>query len=53
MAMRDISLLLKKDWQGDSLSPLLFNLVVDTLTKMLTKAAHSNLIQGLCPAIFP
>lgn len=33
--------------QGDPLSPLLFNLVVDVLTKMLSKASSRNLIKGL------
>lgn len=35
--------------QGDPLSPLLFNLVVD----VLTKAASHNLVRGLCPDVFP
>jgi hypothetical protein len=33
--------------QGDPLSPILFNLVADVLTKMLDKAAKENLIVGL------
>jgi hypothetical protein len=33
--------------QGDSLSPLLFNIVVDVLTKMLQKVARDYLIKGL------
>jgi hypothetical protein len=33
--------------QGDPLSPLLFNLVVDVLTRMLQKVANSGLIKGL------
>ena len=33
--------------QGDPLSPLLFNLVVDVFTKMLTKACTQGLISGL------
>jgi hypothetical protein len=33
--------------QGDPLSPLLFNLVGDVLTRMLIKAAEKNLIKGL------
>lgn len=39
--------------QGDPLSPLLFNLVVDVLTKMLIKASFHNLIKGLCPEVQP
>ena len=35
--------------QGDPLSLLLFNLVVDVLTRMLAKAADQQLISGLCP----
>lgn len=33
--------------QGDPLSPLLFNLVGDVLTKMLMKGARQGLIRGL------
>jgi hypothetical protein len=33
--------------QGDPLSPLLFNLVVDVLTRMLVRAIESRLIGGL------
>lgn len=33
--------------QGDPLSPLLFNLVVDVLIRMLSKAADTNLIKKL------
>jgi len=33
--------------QGDPLSPLLFNLVIDVFTKILIKAARANMIQGL------
>jgi retron-type reverse transcriptase len=33
--------------QGDSLSPLLFNIVVDVLTKMLQKVARDYLIKDL------
>ena len=39
--------------QGDPISPLLFNLVVDVLTKMLSKAANSGLIAGLCTEVCP
>jgi hypothetical protein len=39
--------------QGDPISPLLFNLVVDVFTKMLVKAAGHNLIAGLCPEVCP
>ena len=37
--------------QGDPLSPLLFNLVVDVFTRMLMKAARFNLIKGLLPEV--
>jgi hypothetical protein len=33
--------------QGDPLSPLLFNLVGDVLTRMLMKSANMGLIKGL------
>jgi hypothetical protein len=35
--------------QGDPLSPIMFNLVADIFTRMLMKAARSNLVvcQGL------
>lgn len=33
--------------QGDPLSPLLFNLVGDAFSKMLSKAASKGLVQGL------
>jgi hypothetical protein len=39
--------------QGDPLSPLLFNLVVDVLTRMLIKASNANLIRGLCYNLCP
>lgn len=32
--------------QGDPMSPLLFNLVVDVLTRMLIKASQQHLIEG-------
>ncbi|CAN6218645.1 unnamed protein product [Urochloa humidicola] len=35
--------------QGDALSPLLFNIAVDTLAKMVRKAQENNLIEGLAP----
>jgi hypothetical protein len=35
--------------QGDLLSPLLFNLVVDALSDMLTRASNAGAIQGLVP----
>jgi len=38
--------------QGDPVSPLLFNLVADVFTRMLMKAASTNLISGLLPHIF-
>jgi mannosylglycoprotein endo-beta-mannosidase len=34
--------------QGDPLSPLLFNFVVDIFTRMLSKVASHNLVRGLC-----
>jgi hypothetical protein len=33
--------------QGDPISPLLFNLVGDVLTRMLDKAARSGLVKGM------
>jgi hypothetical protein len=39
--------------QGDPLSPLLFNLVVDALTKMLSKAAGKGLVKGLLEQFRP
>jgi hypothetical protein len=33
--------------QGDPLSPILFNLVVDVLNRMLGKAAEAGLVRGL------
>ena len=38
--------------QGDPLSPLVFNLVVDVFTKMLTKAANQGIISGLLTDLF-
>jgi hypothetical protein len=35
--------------QGDPLSPLLFNLVVDALATILTKARDAGMIKGLIP----
>jgi hypothetical protein len=35
--------------QGDPISPLLFNLVGDVLTKMWQKGAGNDLIRGLLP----
>jgi hypothetical protein len=35
----------------DPLSPLLFDQVVDVVTRMLAKAAKACLIKGLCSAI--
>lgn len=34
--------------QGDPLSPLLFNLVVDVFVRMLVKGGQVGLIKGLC-----
>jgi hypothetical protein len=39
--------------QGDPLSPLLFNLVVDALTKMLTRPADRGLVVGLLERFTP
>ena len=39
--------------QGDPLSPLLFDMVVDVLTRMLYKAVHNGLISGLCSDLYP
>jgi hypothetical protein len=39
--------------QGDPLSPLLFNFVVDIFTRLLSKAMANNLIQGLCTDVVP
>jgi hypothetical protein len=39
--------------QGDPLSPLLFDQVVDALTRMLVKASTAGLIKGLCSDICP
>ena len=35
--------------QGDPLSPLLFNLVADALSAMLSRACAAGIIQGLVP----
>ena len=37
--------------QGDPLSPLLFNLVVDVFTKMVIRAARHRIISGLLPNV--
>jgi hypothetical protein len=37
--------------QGDSLSPLLFNLVVDALATILEKATEAGMIKGLIPEL--
>jgi hypothetical protein len=39
--------------QGDPCSPILFNLVADVFTKMLSKAAFAGLIRGLLPQVVP
>jgi hypothetical protein len=39
--------------QGDPLSPLLFNVVVDDLTKMLAKVAEKGLVKGLLEQFRP
>jgi hypothetical protein len=38
--------------QGDPLSPLLFNLMVDVFTRMLSKAASKGHIIGLLSSIY-
>ena len=35
--------------QGDPLSPMLFNLVADALSTMLSRASAAGVIQGLVP----
>jgi hypothetical protein len=40
-------------WQGDPLSSILFNYVVDVLTRMMMKAVDRGLIRGLCPELCP
>jgi hypothetical protein len=39
--------------QGDPLSPLLFNLVVDVFTRLLIKAARKEYIVGLMDSLYP
>jgi len=39
--------------QGDPLSPILFNLVADCLTRMIIKAQHNGLFTGLIDHIIP
>jgi hypothetical protein len=39
--------------QGDLLSPLLFNLVVDVFSRMLVKVAANGHITGLLGALYP
>ena len=38
---------------GDPSSPILFNLVADVFSKMLSKAAYAGLIRGLLPQVVP
>jgi hypothetical protein len=38
--------------QGDPLSPLLFNIIVDCLTRMIIKAQQNNLVTGLVEHLF-
>jgi hypothetical protein len=40
-------------WQGDLLSSILFNYVVDVLTRMMMKAVDRGLIRGLCTELCP
>jgi hypothetical protein len=39
--------------QGDPSSPILFNLVADVFSKMLSKAVAARLIRGLLPQVVP
>jgi hypothetical protein len=39
--------------QGDPLSPLIFNLVVDVFTRILIKAAAKNYITGFLDSLYP
>jgi hypothetical protein len=39
--------------QGDPLSPLLFNLVVDVFTRMLSKAVRQHYLSGLMTDLYP
>jgi hypothetical protein len=39
--------------QGDPIAPLLFNCVVDVISRMLVKGTDSGLIRGLCPNFIP
>lgn len=39
--------------QGDPVSPLLFNLVADVFTRMLTRAAQHSHIRGLMTRLYP
>jgi hypothetical protein len=39
--------------EGDPLSPLLFNLVVDVFTRMLSKVANKGYITGLLSSLHP
>jgi hypothetical protein len=39
--------------QGDPLSPLLFNLVVDVFIRMLSRAANGGYIRGLMTSLYP
>jgi hypothetical protein len=39
--------------QGDPLSPLLFNLVIDVFTRMISKAARKRYIHGFMTNLYP
>lgn len=39
--------------QGDPLSPFLFNIAADTLTKMVNMAQENGLVEGLVPEYIP
>jgi hypothetical protein len=40
---------LKGLWQGDPLSPMLFNIVADMLTILIERAKNDGLIEGVIP----
>jgi hypothetical protein len=38
-------------WQGDPLSPTLFNLIAESLTKLILNAQENGLLTGLAPEL--